>query len=154
MQTIGGGVVRFVDLAWIECPENPGVAECTRGGAIEILWNGRVMETFDVHVGDELRVDDGSTVSAGTWLYARTWVKNVRADIPSGHRAIVRWNDAPYVRTADPVTGLERMAFSPNVADETVRLDLVDERDAARSWSFVVPREAQPIVVDVEKKRK
>jgi hypothetical protein len=140
--SIGGGVVQYRDIAWLECPDRPDIiGECTSSGSIDILWNGRVMESFRIRVGDPLLVADGATIAPGTWLVGRSWSLRVRADLPHGENAIVHWSDAPFVGATDDVTGEVRLRFPPG--DEAVTLDLVDDRGRI-SFTRLVPRNAAP----------
>jgi len=146
MKTIGGGTVRHGGgLAWIECPDHrEAIGECTSAGTLDVLWNDKPMESFDLRAGDYLLVADGATVPPKTWLFSRDpWSRRVRADIPRGVTATVRWSEAPLRVKEDDVTGLVRHGFAPGERDVTVAL-----RHDGGKVTLAVPRDATPIVMD------
>lgn len=147
MRTIGGGTVRHVGLAWIECPDEPGiVGECTKGGVVEVLWNGMPMETFDVRPGDQILVPDGATAVAGAWLFRHGgWSRRLRADIPAGVRAVVHWSEPLGGGPVDELTGLSRARFGEGEGD--VGLALVLDGGLTK---VSVPRDATPVVQEGE----
>lgn len=152
MKSLAGGIVRYADVAWIECPERPDVVgQCTARGVVEVLSEGSVIERFDASPGDMLLVADGAAIRPGTVVIdGSAFGRAVRADVPRGVEAVVRWGE-PMSSTLDEVTGLSRHAFSPGEGD--VRLDLVDGEGRAIATTKV-PRRARPIVADGDRVRR
>jgi hypothetical protein len=146
VQSIGGGTVRFQRLAWLDCPDRPEVVgACSTGGAIEVLVDGKVMETFEAKIGDLLLVADGAVIATGARLLERSpWSRHVRAELPQGTVAVARWSDPPEIRP-DDVTGLVQPTFPKGAGD--VRLDLVDRVGHVLSTLWI-PRDGSPLVAE------
>lgn len=105
--------MRYVDVRLLPCPEAPERAgQCEGPALIEILWQGRVVESFELRAGDELAVVDGAEVAPDTELLANDpWSRSVRAAIPPGVDAVARWSE-PIEEVMDEVTGLTRSHFA------------------------------------------
>lgn len=142
MQTLGGGIVRYVGVQLLPCPEDPvRVGQVIGPAQIDILWQGRVAESFALRSGDDLLVPDGAEVSPGTHLIAwNNWQRTLRAPIPEGVEAIVRWS-AP-ITASDEIAGTPRRRFAHGAAPIVLEL-LVD--DVAIVTLSVDPQ-AQPVV--------
>jgi hypothetical protein len=96
VRSIGGGTVRYRGITWLAHRDLPiVVGDSTSVGTVEILWDGRVVESFDVQPSDSLLVADGTSVPPGTYVIERPeWIRYVRADLPPGTEATVRWSEA------------------------------------------------------------
>ena len=102
------------------------------------------MESFGVRRGDYLLVADGATVAPRTTLVAHDpWSRRVRADIPHGVEATVRWSEAPVPVKENEVTGLVRYGFAPGEGDVTAAL-----RHDGGEVTIPVARDAIALVVD------
>lgn len=147
MKSLGGGLVRYAGMTWIECPERPdAVGQCTAPGTIEILSGGGVVERFDALPGDTILVQEGATIRPETVVIeSGALARGVRADLPHGVEAVVRWCEPVSSTMLDEVTGLSHLVFSPG--QEDVEVDLVDD-DGRTVVRMDVPRHARPIAVD------
>jgi hypothetical protein len=123
VHTLGGGIVKYVDVALLPCPDEPArVGQVLGPGRIDILWHGRVSERFALHAGDELLVADGAEVAAGDALVVRECGRrSLRAAIPDGVEAVVRWS-AQLAQTPDEITGLTQLRFARGIRPVTLEL--------------------------------
>lgn len=153
MRSLGGGCVRYAGVRWIVCPERPEVVgQCTAHGTIELLSEGNVIERFAALPGDILLVAEGATILAETTvLESGAVARGVRADLPDGVEAQVRWCEPVSAMVVDEVTGLSRFAFSPGQG--SVKVDLVDAEGRTLGTTDV-PRHARPVAVDGERVRR
>ncbi|MFO0551034.1 MAG: hypothetical protein U0271_21775 [Polyangiaceae bacterium] len=145
MQSIGGGTIRYVNLAIIECPERPAVAgQCTHAGVIEVLDGERVLEEIAVAVQDLVLVRDGASIAPATALLEpHNRLSALRARLLPGQRATVHYS-APVISALDESTGLACLVF-----DRGLRGDVVIELHALSGellYRGAVPRGAQPFV--------
>lgn len=147
METIGGGIVRFVGVELLPCPEDPRfVGQCVRGGVVEVWLRGRADERFAVDAGDVLLVADGDEVAPETLLVSRPYERAIRANLPAGGEAIARWSEA-LRKGVDEVTGLSNLAFAPGASPMRVELrDVIDDRCLA--VHEVARDRARPAVAD------
>jgi len=113
VRTIGGGIVRYVDVRLLPCPEDPSrIGECEGPGRIDIIWQERVVESFEVGAGDAILVADDAEVAPDQELaVADPWARSLRAAIPLGVEAVVRWSE-PVEILIDEGTGLTRRRFT------------------------------------------
>ena len=147
METIGGGIVRFVGVELLPCPEDPRfVGQCVRGGVVEVWLRGRADERFAVDAGDVLLVADGDEVAPETLLVSRPYERAIRANLPAGGEALARWGEA-LREGVDEVTGLSNLAFAPGASPMRVELrDVIDDRCLA--VHEVARDRARPAVAD------
>ena len=145
MQTLSGGTVRYVDVDLLPCPEDATlVGQCEGLGALEVIWQGCVVETFALGAGDVLLVADGAVVAPDTQLVrTEPWSRTLRAGIPAGALAIARWSE-PLREALDEITGLGRPSFQRG--EEPIRLELRDPGDGALLAAYEVDRSATPLV--------
>jgi hypothetical protein len=145
MLTIGGGIVKYVDVQLLPCPDEPThVGQCLNPARIDLMWQDRIVESFPLRAGDELLVSDGADVPPETALIAREdWRRCLRADIPDGVEATVRWSEELVETSIDEVTGISRVGFAHGA--EPVVLELVaNDVEVAR---FAIERDAIPIAM-------
>jgi hypothetical protein len=123
MQTIAGGIVKYVDVQLLPCPEAPHhVGQVVAPARLDMLWHGRVVERIALRAGDELIVADGAHVAPDTEVIAcAPYRRAIRAAIPNGVAATVRWSVAP-IDVIDPITDLPALRLP---AGRDVQLALV-----------------------------
>lgn len=143
MHTLGGGIVKYGGVQLLPCPDDPArVGQVVGPARIDIIWHGRIAESFALHTGDELLVADGATVIPGAVLVARDyWGRSLRAAIPDGAEAVVRWS-TQVVRPLDEITGMTQLRFARGV--RPVTLELLVEGIAM--VTLEIDRDAVPIV--------
>jgi DNA-directed RNA polymerase subunit beta' len=143
LYTLGGGIVRYVDVRLLPCPDEPArVGQVVGPARIDILGHGRTTESFALQFGDELLVPDGTQVAAGTDLVVRGHgTRSLRAAIPTGVEAVVRWSTR-IMRTRDDGAVWTRLRFARGVQPVTLEL-LVDE---VSTLTVEIDRDAVPIV--------
>jgi hypothetical protein len=119
--------VKYVGVRLLPCPDEPArVGQVVGPARLDILWHGRISESFALHVGDELLVPDGTEVAPGTDLVVREyWGRSLRAAIPEGVQAVVRWC-TQIARTRDVATGGTSLRFARGAQPVTLEL-LVDD---------------------------
>jgi len=138
MRTIGGGTVRYVEVRLLPCPEDPArVGQCEGPGRLDLMWRDRVVDSVALRAGDELLVADGAEVAPGTELVAHDWMRSLRAAVPEGVDAVVRWSE-PLERSSDSAD----LRFARGV--EPVMLALAV--DGAPQVHRALDRSATPLV--------
>lgn len=148
MKTIGGGIVKYVDVQLLPCPENATrLGQVVGSARLDLLWRGRVVESFALRPGDELMVADGDEVAPQTELVARDDFRRVlRAEIPEGIAAVVRWS-GPRIGTLDEVSGMTGIGFAPGSRPIVLELLLDGASIATATMRGAIPIAPQGAVV-------